>query len=69
MSSKQTSGSVWTTRQLAEAAAEGGRPVTQDYLGQLCKRGVIPAMRPSRDWLIQEADAREWLESWQAAKD
>ena len=61
---EQTTRSIWTTRELAEAAGEAGRPVTQEYIRQLCKRGVIPAMKPSRDWLIIDADARAWLARW-----
>lgn len=57
---------VWTTREVAEAAAEAGRPVTQEYIRQLCKRGVIPAAKPSRDWLILDEAARAWLEEWLA---
>jgi uncharacterized membrane protein len=63
---EQTTRSIWTTRELAEAAEQAGKPVTQEYIRQLCKRGVIPAMKPSRDWLIMEADARAWLERWLA---
>ena len=55
---------MWTTRELAEAAASAGKPVTQEYIRQLCKRGVISAQRPGRDWLIGNEDARLWLESW-----
>lgn len=55
---------LWTTRDVARKARAGGRPVTQEYIRQLCKRGVLPAVKPSRDWFIQEADARAWLEAW-----
>lgn len=61
---KQTEKTIWTTREMAEAAEEAGRPVTQEYIRQLCKRGAIPANKPSRDWLIMDADARAWLEDW-----
>lgn len=61
---EQITRSIWTTREVAEAAAEAGRPVTQEYIRQLCKRGVIPAMKPSRDWLIADSHARAWLADW-----
>ena len=64
MVEQQKTRTVWTTRELAEAAAEAGKPVTQEYIRQLCKRGVISAMRPSRDWIIADRDAQVWLESW-----
>ena len=55
---------MWTTRNLTEAAAAGGRPVTQEYIRQLCQSGDIPAIKPSRDWFMQEKDARAWLARW-----
>ena len=55
---------MWTTRDVAEAAAAGGRPVTQEYIRQLCKSGDIPSIKPSRDWFVQEEDARAWLDHW-----
>ena len=64
MKDVQSTKTVWTTRELAEAAANAGKPITQEYIRQLCKRGVISAQRPGRDWLIGDDDARLWLESW-----
>ena len=64
MGDQQMTKGLWTTRELAEAAASAGKPVTQEYIRQLCKRGIIPAMRPSRDWIIVDEDARVWLEGW-----
>jgi len=55
---------VWSTRDIAEKARAGGKPVTQEYVRQLCKRGIITAAKPSRDWLVQEKDARAWLKQW-----
>ena len=55
---------MWTTRDVAEAAADGGRPVTQEYVRQLCKSGHIPAIKPSRDWFMREKDVRAWLDHW-----
>jgi hypothetical protein len=64
MNDQQPTKTVWTTRDLADAAANAGRPVTQEYIRQLCKRGAISAQRPGHDWLISDDDARFWLESW-----
>jgi hypothetical protein len=64
MKDVQPTKTVWTTRELAEAAVNAGKPITQEYIRQLCKRGVISAQRPGRDWLIGDDDARFWLESW-----
>ena len=55
---------AWTTRDVAKLAADRGRPVTQEYIRQLCKSGDIPAIKPSRDWFIQEEEARAWLDHW-----
>ena len=55
---------VWSTRDIAEKARAEGKPVTQEYVRQLCKRGIIPAVKPGRDWLVQEEDAQVWLEEW-----
>lgn len=55
---------VWTTRQIAEAASQRGRPVTAEYIRQLCKRGAIVAEKPSHDWLIPTWQAEKWLEDW-----
>ena len=55
---------MWTTRDVAEAADDGGRPVTQEYIRQLCQGGAIPAIKPSRDWFVREEDARAWLDHW-----
>jgi len=55
---------TWTTRQLAEEAVQAGRPVTQEYIRQLCKSGALQAEKPGRDWLIRGLDARRWLEDW-----
>jgi hypothetical protein len=55
---------IYTTRELAEMAAEFGRPVTQEYIRRLCKVGRIQAMRPSRDWLIAASEATRWLAGW-----
>ena len=55
---------IYTTRELAEMAAEFGRPVTQEYIRRLCKTGKIEAMRPSRDWLIAASEATRWLAGW-----
>ena len=57
---------VWTTADVAGAAEAGGRPVTAEYIRQLCKAGVIRAERPARDWLIIEEEARRFLEAWLA---
>jgi hypothetical protein len=64
MTDQRMTKTVWTTRELAEAAAIAGKPVTQEYIRQLCKRGAIPAMRPSRDWIIADEDAQAWMEGW-----
>jgi hypothetical protein len=69
MTDQQETKTVWTTRELAEAATSSGKPVTQEYIRQLCKRGVISAMRPSRDWLITDEDAQAWLEGWLSDDD
>jgi hypothetical protein len=55
---------IYTTRELAELAAQYGRPVTQEYIRRLCKSGKIEAMRPSRDWLVAASEAMRWLASW-----
>jgi len=55
---------IYTTRELAELAAEYGRPVTQEYIRRLCKAGRIEAIRPSRDWLITASEAMRWLAGW-----
>lgn len=57
----------YTTRQLTEMAADAGRPVTQSYVGRLCREGRIEgAVRLGRDWLIPEEAAQEWLMRWTA---
>jgi len=60
MSEKTT----WTTKELADAATEAGRPVTQEYIRQQCKAGKLAATKPGRDWLIPDWQAKLWLESW-----
>jgi len=55
---------IYTTRELADLAAQYGRPVTQEYVRRLCKAGRIQAIRPSRDWLISASEAMRWLASW-----
>jgi excisionase family DNA binding protein len=69
MTNMQMTRTVWTTRELAEAAAQAGKPVTQEYIRQLCKRGAIPATQPGRDWLIADEDAQAWLESWSSSNE
>ena len=64
MTDQRMTKTLWTTRELAEAAAKAGKPVTQEYIRQLCKRGAILATRPSRDWIIADEDAQAWLEGW-----
>lgn len=55
---------IYTTKELADLAAEYGRPVTQEYIRRLCKTGRIEAIRPSRDWLVTASEATRWLASW-----
>jgi hypothetical protein len=55
---------IYTTRELAELAAQYGRPVTQEYIRRLCKVGRIEAIRPARDWLIPASEATRWLAGW-----
>lgn len=55
---------IVTTRQLAEEAAQAGRPVTRERIRQLCKAGILKANKPGRDWLIPVDAAREWLNLW-----
>jgi excisionase family DNA binding protein len=56
--------SFYSTRELAEMAAERGRPVTQEYVRRLCKAGKIAAHQPGRDWIIPASEAKRWLETW-----
>lgn len=56
--------SVLTTRQLAEKAAQAGRPVSREYIRQLCQTGTLKADKPGRDWLISAHAAQRWLEKW-----
>jgi excisionase family DNA binding protein len=55
---------IYTTKDVADLAAQYGRPVTQEYIRRLCKSGRIQAVRPSRDWLIAASEAMRWLASW-----
>ena len=55
---------VWKTWEVAEASREAARPVTQEHIRQLCKRGVVLATKPSRDWLILDEATRARLEEW-----
>jgi hypothetical protein len=55
---------VLTTRQLAEKAAQAGRPVSRERIRQLCQTGTLKADKPGRDWLIPTWAAQEWLEKW-----
>ena len=59
-----TEKTLYTTRDLAELAAQYGRPVTQEYVRRLCKAGRIEATLLSRDWLIPASEAMRWLASW-----
>ena len=55
----------YTTRQLTEMAADAGRPVTQSYVGRLCRQGRIEgAVLLGRDWLVPQQAAEEWLSKW-----
>lgn len=55
---------IYTTKEVADLAAQYGRSVTQEYIRRLCKTGRIQAIRPSRDWLIAASEAMRWLASW-----
>jgi hypothetical protein len=59
-----TNKTIYTTRELADLAAEYGRPVTQEYIRRLCKSGRIEAIRPARDWLVSASEATRWLAEW-----
>lgn len=59
-----TDKAYYTTKELAELAARRGRPVTQEYIRQQCKRGDIKADQPGRDWLIPSREAFNWLDNW-----
>lgn len=61
---KQRTGGGWTTTKLAAEAARRGKPVTREYIRQLCERGVIKAERPGHDWIIGDFAAQTWLETW-----
>lgn len=54
----------WTTMQVAQEAAQLGKPVTQEYIRQLCKNGVLRAEKLGRDWLIPDPVVKQWLENW-----
>ena len=56
----------YTTRELADLAAERGRPVSREYIRRLCEKGRIVASKPGRDWLITSSVALRWLASWLA---
>ncbi len=59
-----TEHAVLTTRQLAEEAAQAGKPVTRERIRQLCQAGALRASKPGRDWLIPVDAAQEWLKTW-----
>ena len=49
---------------LAEAARQGGRPVSTSHLSKLCREGRIPAEKVGRGWMIAPPDAEAWLIEW-----
>ena len=58
----------WTLPQIVAEAKRRGRPVSKEYLRQLCVRGELKATKPGRDWLVADRDVQEWLEKWLAEK-
>jgi excisionase family DNA binding protein len=41
-----------------------GKPVSREYIRQLCDAGTIQASKPGRDWLISETAGNAWLFVW-----
>lgn len=56
----------WTAAGLAAHVREQGRHMTDGYVRRLCRRGRIQAMKLGRDWIIEDDEARRWLEKWLA---
>jgi hypothetical protein len=54
----------YTITILAEAARQGGRPVSKSHLSKLCRGGEIPAKKDGRAWVIAPRDAEMWLIDW-----
>jgi hypothetical protein len=54
----------YTITILAEAARQGGRPVSNSHLSKLCREGKIPAQKVGRSWMIAPRDAEMWLIDW-----
>jgi len=61
-------GGYWTVNDLANKAAQGGRPVTTSYIRRLCRQGRkndgIDAGKLGRDWAIPQAEAQRFLSEW-----
>jgi len=60
----ESTGHAYTTERLAKRAKELGKPVSREYIRQLCDAGTIQASKPGRDWLISETAGNAWLFVW-----
>ncbi len=49
---------LWTTKELANTAE-----LTQAYLRYLITTGSIKGFKVNRDWVVEDQEARRWLQS------
>jgi hypothetical protein len=54
----------YTLPVLAEAARQGGRPVTLGTLARHCRDGKLQAHKVQGTWTITPSDAQLWLIEW-----
>lgn len=54
----------WTPKTLSDYLAKQGRAMSAEYIRRLCRQGRIRANKPSRDWVIEDSEAQEWIKRW-----
>jgi hypothetical protein len=54
----------YTLDVLAEAARQGGRPVSLATLARHCREGKVAAEKVKGSWTVAPGDAQLWLIDW-----